>query len=209
MSLEKKIDLQKNENILAVIKKSLWRKMILILIAFIFIIVPSFFAFWLFSKGSYGIISFGLSVLVGVLIFLKIVIERKKNLFIITNQRVIKFESKNFFSEEIFGVNFYEIQNILFIKNGLFSKVFNYGDVVLENNQRQKLMILSAVASPEKVFHLTNKIKNDFWLKEKDLDTEEIIDLFINNVSLMEKDDLNEIKEYIEDVLNNRAEHKK
>ena len=66
-------------------------------------------------------------------------------------------------------------------------------------------MVLTAVSFPEKIFHLVNKIKNNFWLKEKDLDTEEVVDLFINSVSLIATKDLREIKEYIEDVLRNRT----
>ncbi len=84
------------------------------------------------------------------------------------------------------------------------AKIFNFGDLFLENNQRQELLRLNKISNPEKIFRLVNRLKNDFWLKEKDLDTDEIIDMFINNLSMIETQDLREIKECLEETLKNR-----
>lgn len=199
MSLEKKINLEKDENILAVIHKSLFNELWLIILGLLFILVPSYFAFWLFAQGKYGLFAFGFSILIGVLLFLKTLMRRTKNFCVLTDKRVVDFKSEGFFNEAILEVNLYEIQNILYFKKGFLAKIFNYGDLSLENNQRQELLHLNKISSPEKIFHLVNRLKNDFWLKEKDLDVDEIIDMFINNISLIETQDLKEIKECIEE----------
>ncbi len=199
MSLEKKINLEKDENILAVIHKSLFNDMWLMILGLLFILIPSYFAFWLFAQGKYGLFAFGCSILIGVLLFSKTLMKRTKNFSVLTDKRVIDFKGEGFFNEAILEVNLYEIQNILYFKKGFLAKIFNYGDLSLENNQRQELLRLNKISSPEKIFHLVNRLKNDFWLKEKDLDIDEIIDMFINNVPLIETQDLKEIKECIEE----------
>lgn len=204
----KKITLEKNEEVVVIIKISLFKYFWEILGAILFILVPSYFAFWLFNQGRYGVAAFCFSLSVGFLLLLKIVIGRMRNKTVLTNQRLTHFESSGFFDEEILSVNLYEIQNVFYFKKGLLAKLFNYGDLSLENSQRQELLRLKNISSPEKVFLSVNKLKNDFWMKEKDLDTEEIIDMFINNLALIETEDLREIKECVEDVLRNRSSKK-
>lgn len=204
MSLVKRINLEKDENILAIIKKSYLNEIWYIVLGLVFILIPSYFAFWLFSQGWYGITAFIFSVFIGLLLFLKVVLVRTENFCVLTDKRVIDFKSGGFFDEEVLEVNLYEVQNILYFKKGLLAKVFNFGDLSLENNQRQELLRLNKISNPEKIFRLVNRLKNDFWLKEKDLDTDEIIDMFINNLSMIETGDLREIKECLEETLKNR-----
>ena len=204
----KKVPLEKDEVMVAVIKTSLFKYFWEILGAILFILVPSYFAFWLFDQGTYGVAAFCFSLSVGLLLILKTVIGRTRNKTVLTNQRLTHFESSGLFDEEILSVNVYEIQNIFYFKKGLLARLFNYGDLSLENSQRQELLRLKNISSPEKVFLSLNKLKNDFWLKEKDFDTGEIIDMFINNLSLIETEDLREIKECVEDILRNRSNKK-
>ncbi|HRY36985.1 MAG TPA: PH domain-containing protein [Candidatus Magasanikbacteria bacterium] len=208
MSLNKKINLEKGENILAIVRENLWNYFGTGFLGLLFILTPSYFAFWLFGRGKFGIASFCLSIFIGLLFFLRIFLIRAKNFSVLTDRRVVNFKGAGFFDEEILSINLYEIQNIFYFKKGVLAKVFNFGDVSLENNQRQELLRLLNVSSPEKVFHTINRLKNDFWLKEKDLDTEEIIDMFVNNLSLFETKELMEIKECVEDVLRNRINKK-
>ncbi len=208
MSLIKKINLGKNENILTIVRENLWTYTGWAFLSLLFVLTPSYFAFWLFANGKYGIAAFCLSIFAGLLFFLKILLARAKNFYVLTDQRIINFKGKGFFDEEILSVNLYEIQNILYFKKGILARMFDFGDLSLENNQRQELLRLSGISSPEKIFHTINKLKNDFWLKEKDLDTEEMIDMFVNNLSLFKTEELREIKECVEDVLRNRTNKK-
>lgn len=204
MSLEKKINLEKDENILAVIHKSLVHDLWWMVLGLVFILASSYFAFWLLSQGKYGLFILGFSVLIGILLFLKALMVRTKNFSVVTDKRVVDFKGEGFFNEEILEINLYEVQNILYFKKGILSKIFNYGDLSLENNQRQEILRLNKISSPEKAFHLVNRLKNDFWLKEKDLDIDEIIDMFIDNLSLIQTQDLKEIRECLDENLAKR-----
>ncbi|MDO9510073.1 MAG: hypothetical protein Q7J14_02165 [Candidatus Magasanikbacteria bacterium] len=204
-----KIHLEENEEIIAIIKHSLGCYILEIVGVVLFILVPSYFAFWLFVQGFYGMMAFGFSLFIALLIFLKIIIGQTRNRSILTNQRLTNFKSTGFFDEEVLSINLYEIQNVLYFKKGLLAKIFNFGNLSLENSQRQELLRLFKISMPEKVFLIINKLKNDFWMEEKDLNTEEIIELFMDNLSVFETRDLVEVKECIEDILINRTKIKK
>jgi len=204
----KKIPLNNNEETVAIIRPALSGYFWEIIGAAIFIITPSYFAFWLFAQGRYGQAAFGFSLLIGILLIMKIIVSRVRNYTVVTSRRVIHLASSNFFDEEMLDIGLYEIQNIFFFKKGLSAKIFNFGELSLENNQRQELLRLKRVSYPEKMFHVLNKLKNDFWLDKKDLDTDGIIDMFIDNLSLIDTEDLREIKTCVEDVLRNREAKK-
>ncbi len=206
MSLEKKINLEKDEKIIYLFYPSWWSQFFLIFLALFFILVPSYFSFFLFDQGTFGMLAFGLSIFIGLLLISKIFITRLKNFSVLTDQRIVNFKSQGFFNEEMINVNIYEVQNILLSKKGFLANLLNLGNLSLENNQRQELLFLSRISHPENAFHTINKIKNNFWLKEKDLNVDEIIDLFINNISLMATKDLLEIKDYLADILSGRED---
>jgi len=204
-----KIHLEKNEEIIAIIKPSLGCYILEIIGAILFVLIPSYFAFWLFAQNVYGVAAFGFSLAIGILLVLKVIVGQTRNSTALTNQRLTHFKSSGFFDEEVLSVNLYEIQNVFYFKKGILAKIFNYGDLSLENSQRQELLRLLKISAPEKVFLAINKLKNDFWLKEKDLDAGEILELFMDNLSLLPTEDLREAKECIEDILINRAKTKK
>ncbi len=205
----RKIHLEKNEEIIAIIKPSLGCYILEIIGVILFILVPSYFAFWLFAQDIYGIVAFGLSLFIALLLVLKIIIGQTRNCSILTNQKITNFKSNGFFDEEVLSISLYEIQNVFYFKKGLLAKIFNYGDLSLENSQRQELLRLFKISAPEKIFLTINKLKNAFWLEEKDLNTEEIMELFMNNLAEFETKDLVEVKECIEDILINRTKTKK
>ena len=148
----RKINLKPDEEIKAVIHRSLWSWSIHILGAVIFISLPFFLIFPLLQFGWWGLGVFLLLLLVGLFLILKIYINYRKNIFILTSKRIVDIDHQGLFSNMVSSTIYDKIQDVTYQSKGLLKSLWHLGDIFISFVGNQKVQLkLPNIKYPEKV----------------------------------------------------------
>lgn len=195
MSLLKKINLRKNEEIVLVIKAFFLTYFWLYLLGFVFMGTASFFMFWLFSQGAWGYTVYGFGMLVGLYIIFHTWYFNNKNFSIITTERLVDINRVGWFDEYLSVVHFHDIVDVYVRKQGFLPNVFNYGEITIETDNGQTSLKLNQIRSPQRVLDFILEHKNNF-LENKNLrDQESIYKAFLNIIPDLDETQLCEIQD--------------
>ena len=129
MDLYKIIKLKVNEEILLVVRQSFIPQGYKFILSFIFLLIPFFLSFPLFSKGIVGIIVFFLLLLLALYLFFRIFIRWSNTILIITDQRIIDIDQKGLFNQVVSEIFFDQIDDVVYQIKGFWSTVFRYGKI--------------------------------------------------------------------------------
>ncbi len=201
MSLAKKINLRKGEDIVYVTKIFWLTYFWLYFFGFIFLGLSSFFMFWLFSKGTWGYVLFGLGILIGLYIIFRTWYFKKKNISVITSERVVDISSNGLFDEFISVIHFNNVSDIYVRKQGVLSSIFNYGSVVVETIDDQSSLKLTNISNPQNILDILIENKNLFVDRKTLHGQNNIYNSFINVIPNLEEAQLCEIYDLVEEQL--------
>ncbi len=201
MSLAKKINLRKGEDIIYVTKIFWLTYFWLYFFGFIFLGLASFFMFWLFSKGVWGYIIFGLGILTGLYVIFRTWYFKNKNISVITSERVVDISCEGWFDEYISVVHFNNISDIYVRKQGVWSSIFNYGSVVVETIDSQSSLKLSSISNPQNILDILIENKNLFADSKTLRGQNNIYKTFLNVIPNLDEAQLCEIHDLVEGQL--------
>ncbi|MFA6424527.1 MAG: PH domain-containing protein [Candidatus Magasanikbacteria bacterium] len=201
MSLAKKINLRPDEEIVHVTKVFWFTYFWLYLFGFIFLGTASFFMFWLFSKGTWGYVLYGLVILIGLYIIFRTWYFKNKNISVITSQRVVDISCNGWFDEYISVVHFNNISDIYVRKQGVWSSIFNYGSVVVETIDDQSSLKLTNISSPQNILDILIENKNLFVDSKTFRDQHSVYKAFVNIIPDLDEAQLCEIHDLVDEQL--------
>jgi len=151
VSLAKKIHLREGEEIIAIVRRYLlvylWRYFLGLAILFL----TAFFMFWLFSRGWWGEVLFGLGIFIGLLIIFSTWFFRRHNILAVTTERVVDVQRSGWFDEEISSIGFLEIKDIAVRKHGVLAMIFNYGQLTILPKSQQFVLEVDALYRPQRL----------------------------------------------------------
>jgi hypothetical protein len=201
MSLAKKINLRKGEDIVYVTKIFWLTFFLLYFFGFIFLGLASFFMFWLFSKGTWGYVLFGFGILTGLYIIFRTWYFKKKNISVITSERVVDISSNGLFDEYISVIHFNNVSDIYVRKQGIFSSIFNYGSVVVETIDDQSSLKLTNISNPQNILDILIENKNLFVDRKNLRDQNLVYRTFIKIIPDLDEAQLCEIRDLADEQL--------
>lgn len=127
-----RLNLLENEKVIIVIRcyglTYFWRGLLI----FILIIAPFFFMFWLFSRGWWGIMLFSASLALAALLLVRALYFWHRNVFIVTNQKVIDIYQAGSLEKVVTEVHLDKIHNVSYQIKGLFPTIFRYGKIRIQ-----------------------------------------------------------------------------
>lgn len=122
-----------------------------LILAFILIALPFFLMYPLFQWGNWGLLAFGLLLLIAFLYCLRLFIVWYFNLFIITDQRVIDVFQKGFFDRTVSSVIYSRIRDVAYRTKGLFQTIFHYGTVIIEISGTKVRLEVKNIKNPKEI----------------------------------------------------------
>lgn len=117
----------------------------------LFILLPFFLMSLLFSWGGAGLIIFGALLLFALFFLLKLLVLWQKNVFLITDKRIVLIRQYGFFDKQVSEMNLNEIQNIAYRVKGLKQTLFNFGSLRIQKINNPGVLFVSDVPKPEKL----------------------------------------------------------
>lgn len=151
MSIEKIINLGKNESIELIIDRSLWAWYRSIFFGCLLIITAFFFMFPLFSLGKYGIVSFILINLIGIIFLLRVYISQKGTVFVMTNYRIADIEQKGFINRKAVEIPFDRVMDIEYSRKSLFDLILGLGDIFIALDDNKSKIKLTKIKNCKRV----------------------------------------------------------
>lgn len=199
MSLNKKINLREGERIFQIIRTyylTMWWKYLL---GLIFLSVTSFFMFQLFSYSYVGYVVYGLGIFVGIFLLFRTWFFLHFNYLVVTNERIIDFYRSGWFDVVMSSIGYREIEDVSIRKKGVFSAMFNYGNLIIKSKSNHFVIEVIKIRHPQKIQTLLQETSEQFRQDRKLLDSRVIYKNFIKAIPELTDDELLEAKQTIED----------
>lgn len=201
MSLQKKINLRNNEEIVLVVKAFFLTYFWLYLLGFVFMGVASFFMFWLFAQGVWGYVVYGLVMVMGLFIIFRTWFFTNKNFSVITTERLVDINRVGWFDEYLSVIHFNDVVDVRVRRRGIWSNLFNYGSIAIETTDEEKTLELTQVRAPQRILDLILEYKNNFIDRKNLRDLDSIYKTFLNIIPDLDEAQLCEIHDLVDEQL--------
>lgn len=201
MSLAKKIHPREGEVIFRAVYRYqltyLWKY----IIGFTVILASSFFMFRLFAWQPWGIIVFGLGILIGILIIIRTYIFNRVNVLVITDQRVVDIHRMSWFDETISSLGHHDILDVSVRHKGLLQSIFNYGTLSIHTKNSQFALDIAKVRDPSEIQALLLEVGEKHTRSRHAGDVGAICRNFIKIIPELSKNDLRAVSGLITERL--------
>ena len=201
MSISKKIHLREGEEVLEILRRYLLTYFHTYIFGLVLITGATFFITWLFGQGWWGMVLYGLAVFCGFFIIFQTWYFARQNMLVITGQRVVDISRANWLDEVVSSVGYSDIMDISFRKRGLFSNLFNYGDIYIQTKSKQFVLEISKIHQPQKAMNFIMEQVEFYRDGKGELTVEEIYNKFIKIIPELTDDELIGVDDIIHDQL--------
>lgn len=201
MSLARKINLRKGEEIVLIIKAFLFTYFWFYLLGFVIMGAASFAMFWLFSQGVWGYVVYGITMVVGLYIIFRTWYFNNKNFSVVTTERLVDINRTGWFDEYLSVIHFNDIVDVYIRKRGFWPNILNYGSISIKTDDDQRPFELNQIKSPQKTLDLILEYKNIFANNKNLRDQNTIYNAFINIIPDLDEAQLCEIRDLADEQL--------
>jgi len=157
--IEAVLQLKPNETIKNLIRKHVVTVIPQLALALVFIVIPFFFLFPLFSLGIFGVVIFFALVLIGIFIALRLLYIWDADSLIITNYRIVDIDQSGILSRRVSEINLSDIKHTSWNKKGILQTLFNMGTVTIRSNNSDVELELNNVSRPQAIHEEINNLK--------------------------------------------------
>ncbi len=167
------LELNKNEKLKTIVYKHwivfFWHFLKISAIVALPIFVSCHFGFcW---RSLWGPSAFWSLIFIGAVFAIRRWIIWRKDILIITNQRIIDINQKNLFDKEVAEISFYKIRDVIYQVKGVLATVFDFGRIEL-HLVGGSVLALERVPNPRKIQELLIKLKS-----ETEMSAQELLDM--------------------------------
>lgn len=188
-------NLKPSEVIISVIKKYFLTFFAQGFISIILLLLPFFLLYLLFQLNRWGLVIFGILFFIGLICFIRFIVNYYFNNLIITNQRLIYYQQKGLFHRVVFETQLGKIQDISYEINGMKQTVFKYGSLKVQIINSNTIIIIDRIKNPEAIQNLINRtIENLNYTKKAELDNDGLENIIDNLKNKFGKD---KIQDYL------------
>ncbi|MFZ2190409.1 MAG: hypothetical protein WA057_02440 [Candidatus Magasanikiibacteriota bacterium] len=198
MSVESKIKLKDNEQIINIVHRYGLTFFWSWLIIFILITAPFFFMFWLFNNSLWGQILFAGSLVLGLFLLFRTIFIWQKNVLLITTHRIVDFDRQGFFEEIVSNVAYDQMEDVMGKISGLFGTIFRYGNVTIQTGNGKVQIIIDKIKQPVFIQQEITELRDQFVAKNSQTSGVITTDDIIDSIYELEELDLLRVKKTIE-----------
>ena len=153
------VELKDGEKVKDIIRETFLVVIPRLVLVTIYFVVIFFFLTSLIAFGTIGIVGFGVLFLFGVGLIARKIFLWYMNAFIVTTDRIIDLEQKNFLDKHISEIAHYKVDNIHYSVKGVFHNIFRCGDLFIQSHKGVTYLRMRNVRKPSRLqSHLLNLI---------------------------------------------------
>lgn len=119
-------------------------------------------------QGLWGPTVFWSLIFIGAVFIIRRWIIWRKDILIITNQRIIDINQKNLFDKEVAEISFYKMRDIIYKVKGILATVFDFGRIEL-HLVGGSILVLERVPNPRKIQEILIKLKSETEMSAQEL----------------------------------------
>lgn len=154
------VQLEIDEEVLGIIRKSLWVEAPSFIFSLIWLLVPFFFFFPLIQLGGFGLIVFLMILISGIWNAYSRKTRWKYTMLIITDKRIIDVDQIGIFERSISELTHEDVSEVTFKKKGLFGKMLDFGSVKVQTTRSMHFDLeITGVRRPENVRNLLLEVQ--------------------------------------------------
>ncbi len=121
----------------------------------------AFFMVPLFGIGRIGFSVFGFLLVVGIFLGIRVIVMAKYNSFIITDTRLIDWDQRGLFDQEISEISLDEIYDVSYRIKGPVNTAMNVGSIRVQSQDGEIVFVLHGVKYPEEAQRFINDVRRD------------------------------------------------
>lgn len=154
MSLQSKLHFREGEKVEAIIRRFGFLNIGKYFVGLAAMFTASFFMFWLFGRGWWGYALYGLGMLVGAFIILRVWFFNYFTMLVVTNERIADIHRIGWFDEMISSVNYHDIEDVSLRKRGIADVLLNCGTLYIQTKSQQFILEAEKIRRPHHVHAL-------------------------------------------------------
>ncbi|MBU0614300.1 PH domain-containing protein [Patescibacteria group bacterium] len=167
MSAEYFVQLDIEEDVLGIVRRSPWTRWRAFAFSGVWFVVPFFFFFPLLILGLFGLIIFLIFAGTGAYSLLRTWIAWKHTMLLITDRRIIDIDQQSIFKKDITEIDICNVKDAIFEIKGFWNKRLGLGDIIIHTKRSEDFDIeMSGVKNPEVVVNLVNDVQ--CYIKQED-----------------------------------------
>lgn len=148
------IELQPNESILKEVRRARMTLSPGILFGSLILLTNFFFLAWWFQHDPWGPIAFAFILVLGALLILRTIVLWRRNILVITNQRVMYFQQLGLFDHTATEVGYDKIQDIRYTIKGIVNTMYHIGTITLQTAGMTNVISADRLQHPMQVQRL-------------------------------------------------------
>jgi len=133
----------------------------------IFLLLPFFIMIPLFNIGQFGLILFGLMLLIGLILTIRTITIAYFNCLIVTDRRVIDWDQRGLFEKVISEADYDKIQDISYRVKGIFGTMLRFGTIQIQTAGTAPVLELKHVHRPQKMQTLITDVKRNSQIESQ------------------------------------------
>lgn len=135
------------------------------------------------------------SLVLAVFILLRAIFYWRKNMLVVTTERIIRVERRGLLNKIVTDLNFYNIRSISYKIKGVLPTLFRFGKIVIENNDVKGVLEISGIKKPAEAVSIMAQLQQKHMQNGfKPLNLESVLNIVRNE----SKDNLLKLKEAID-----------
>jgi hypothetical protein len=160
MSLERQLGLRDEESLLSVVRRAAATMILPLCLSAILLLAPLVLLVPLLRLGWYGQAVIGISLVAGLLVGLRALLDRQASFLVVTDQRVIYVRQHGPFDRHVTELSYSRIQRVSYRVKGLIPTLFRHGSLILESAGGEEPLTIERVPDPARVQDLINQIQS-------------------------------------------------
>ncbi|HLC99356.1 MAG TPA: PH domain-containing protein [Patescibacteria group bacterium] len=122
-----------------------------ILCSFLLTVGPFFFLYLLLQYRQWGLFIFSFLLVIGLFLTFRTWFLWYRNVFIITNQRLIDIDQKSLFHRVVSEILYDKIQDVSFSIRGVLPTLFHFGTLLVQTAGKMNTIEFEGIRNPEKM----------------------------------------------------------
>lgn len=176
--LIKKINIQDDEIVIDIIRKSLWYWFGSIFFAVVFLLLPFFLIYPLFLQGWWGAIVFLVVLVISLILIYRTYRNYHYTALIITSKRLIDMEQSGFLNNSSSVILYGKIQDVNYKSYGLLQTIFKIGDINISLvNDKSSFIELKSIKHPSMVVSKIIRQRENYFAAKRQTAGREAIKL--------------------------------
>lgn len=151
------VALDAHEHIITAVRQGMVGLMPRLIIPSLLVVIPFFFLFPLFSRGTIGIVIFFVTLAVGIFLFIRRFYLWRQQSILITNQRIIDVDCRGVFKRTVSSASLGHMTDAYYETSGILQALTKTGNIIIILSSGKTKFEFKNASHPERVLQILHE----------------------------------------------------